>query len=55
MKQDDRRKDTEQLDDNAKRDRGYTKPKLTYVEPKVQKVGDLKKFTAGFFGSFSAS
>jgi len=55
MRQDDRPKETEKLDEQPQGDRRYSKPKLTYVAPELTELGDIKEFTAGFFGSFSAS
>ena len=55
MEQDDRSDAVESSDDGTAGDRQYTKPKLTYIAPRFKELGDLKRFTAGFFGSFSAS
>ncbi len=31
----------------------FVKPKLKYVEPKLEKHGSVENVTGGFFGSFS--
>ena len=30
----------------------FVEPKLTWVQPKLTKAGDVKNVTAGFFGTF---
>ena len=55
MHEDDRPTGNQEPGDETWTDRGYSKPKLTYIEPEFTELGDIKEFTAGFFGSFSAS
>ena len=45
-KREDKRKD-----DGVKKP-PFVEPRLTFVEPKLKKHGEVKEITAGFFGSF---
>ncbi len=50
------RKDSQEKSlDSSQGKRAFTKPKLTFIEPKLTKHGDATKITtAGFFGTFDS-
>ena len=42
----------EKIKSESKEKQPFVEPKLTFVEPKLVKHGDVKDITAGFFGGF---